>query len=127
MAIMEGTRRLKAWEGYYDFAVDTGATGTLVLRSNDGQIPAGSIIEGGLLDITTAGLSATGTMAFQVEAAADITAALAQAALTTGQKSVIPAFSGVTTVKTTVARSPSVVIATAAFTAGKLKLILFYR
>jgi hypothetical protein len=124
---IEGTTKLKSWTGQYDFAVDGGAVSTIVLRSDDGQLNANSIIFGGVIDIATACLSATGTIAFQAEAAADLLAAAAAAGLTLGRKSIIPVFTGVTTVKTTVARSPSIVIATAAFTAGKFTLILYYR
>lgn len=127
MPIMEGTRALKTWAGDYDFAVDGGAIGTIVLRSNDGQIPAAAVIEGGVLDVGTSCASATGTMALQIEAAADTLAATAAAGLTAGRKSLIPAFTGATTLKTTVPRSPSLVIATAAFTAGAFRAIVFYR
>ena len=127
MPIMEGTRALKTWAGDYDFAVDGGAASTITLRSNDGQLPASAIVEGGVLDISVSCASATGTMAFQSEAAGDLLAATAQAGLTAGRKSLTPAFTGATTVKTTVPRSPAVVIATAAFTAGAFRLILYYR
>jgi len=127
MSIMEGTKELKHWSGFYDFAVDGGGTGTITLRSNSGAIPAGAIIFGGVLDIETSCASATGTMALQGEAAADLLAATAQAGLTAGRKSLIPVFTGATTVKTTVVRNPALVIATAAFTAGKFELILYYR
>ncbi len=127
MAIMEGTRDVKVWEGFYDFAVDGGAVSTITLRSNDGPIPNGAIITGGYIDVTTACLSATGTMAFQSEAANDILAATAQAGLTVGRKDIVPDATGSTAVKLTAARNPAVVIATAAFTAGKLSLVLLYR
>jgi hypothetical protein len=127
MAIMEGTRLLKTWEGSYDFAVDGGAAGTIVLRSNDGPIPAGAYIKTGVLDVSSSCLSATGTMAIQVEGAGDMLATVGQAGVTAGRKSLIPVGSGATSVKTTVPRSPSVVIATAAFTAGAFKLVLTYR
>lgn len=132
MPVIEGTARLKTASAEYDFAVDGGATGTLVLRAAPSDIqgstvPPGSVISHGYIDVETACLSATGTMAFQLEGAADLTAALAQAALTVGRKSIIPAATGATTVKTTVARSITVVIATAAFTAGKLRVVLFYK
>lgn len=116
----------KKWEGDYDFAVDGGAVGTITLRSASGPLPAGSTIMGGVLEIATALLSATGTVALQGEAAADLLAATAQAGLTVGGKSVIPAFTGATRVLTTVARNPAMVIATAAFTAGKFHLTLWY-
>ncbi len=127
MAITEGTRAFKSWAGFYDFAVDGGAVSTITLRSNDGPIPNGAIITGGYLDVTVACLSATGTMALQVEGAADTLAATAQAGLTIGRKDIIEDATGSTAVKTTAARSPAVVIATAPFTAGAFTLVLFYR
>jgi hypothetical protein len=114
MAVMENTRNLKTWTGAYDFTVDGGATSTIVLRSNDGPIPIGAVVVSGFL-------------ALQVEGAADILAATAQASLTTGRKSIIPAATGATAVKTTASRSPAMVIATAAFTAGQFSLTLMYR
>lgn len=127
MPIMEGTRAVKTWAGDYDFAVDGGATGTIVLRSDDGPLPAGAVITSGVLDVETSCASATGTMALQAEAAGDLLATGGQAGVTAGRKSLIPVGSGATTVKTTVSRSPSLVIATAAFTAGKFRLVLTYR
>lgn len=128
--IMEGTRGIKEWKGEYDFAVDGGAVSTLTLRSDDGGLPAGAIIEGGLLEVETILTGATATVAVQAEAAGDIqaTAAISGAPWsTTGRKNVVPAFTGATTVKTTVVRNPAIVIATAALTAGKFRVILFYR
>lgn len=126
MAIIEGTRAVKTWRGEYDFAVDGGAVSTISLRSDDGPLPDGSIITGGYLDVTTACASATGTMAIQSEAAADILAATAQAGLTAGRKDIIPDSTGSTGVKLTASRSPAVVIATAAFTAGAFTVVLAY-
>lgn len=127
MGIIEGTRAPKTWSGDYSFAVDGGAQGAIVLRSNDGPIPSGSVITGGFVDVTDACLSATGTIALHVEAANDIVTAAGQAGFTAGRKSVIPAGTGATAVKTTVSRAPTLTIATAAFTAGILKLVLYYR
>jgi hypothetical protein len=131
MARIEGTRGLKEWKGEYDFAVDGGAVSTITLRSNDGPIPNGSIIEGGLLEVDTALTSGgAATVAVQSEAAGDIQAAAAISGApwsSTGRKSVVPAFTGATTVKTTAARNPAIVVATAALTAGKFRVILFYR
>jgi hypothetical protein len=127
MAIMEGTRAPKVWAGDYDFAVDGGAQSTIVLRSNDGPLPVGSVIVSGYLDVQTACLSGSGTMALNSEGAGDILAAVGQAGLTLGRKSVIPVATGATAVKLTAARSPAVTIATAAFTAGKFTLVLNYR
>ena len=126
MAVMAGTRGLKTFVGEYDFAVDGGAAGTIVLRSESGPIPSGAVVVGGFADVTTACLSGSGTIALKVEGAGDLVAAAGQASWTTGRKSLIPDFTGANSVKTTQERSPSLVIATAAFTAGKLRLVLVY-
>ena len=126
MAIIDGTTRAKTLSASYDFAVDGGAVSTITLRG-DNSIPAGSVVTGGFIDVETSCASATGTMALQIEGAGDILAATAQAGLTAGRKSVVPAGTGATSVKTTTARSVQVVIATAAFTAGKFTVVLFYK
>ena len=131
MPATEGRGFLRHARGEYDFAVDGGAIGTITLRSDPtdplgNDIPPNAIILGGLVEVDTAALSATGTMAVQAEAAGDILAATAQAGLTVGRKSVIPAFTGAGSVKTTVRRQLQLVIATAAFTAGKLRVIVWY-
>lgn len=126
MGIIEGTTRVKTVVADYDFAVDGGAIGTITLRG-DNAIPSGAVITGGFIDVETACASATGTIAVQAEGAADILAATAQAGLTVGRKSVIPAGTGATSVKTTAERNLKIVIATAAFTAGKFKITLFYK
>lgn len=128
---IEGTAGLKEAVGLYDFAVDGGGIGAITLRSPNkmqgNEIPAGAVIMGGYLDVETACLSATGTMALGSEGAADLLAATAQAGLTVGRKSLIPAFTGATTVKTTAKRSIALTIATAAFTDGKFRVVVFYR
>ncbi|MGE4163873.1 MAG: hypothetical protein AB7G23_19265 [Vicinamibacterales bacterium] len=123
---MEGTRALKTWRGDYDFAVDGGAVGSITLRSNDGPLPVGAVIKSGFIDVQTACLSATGTMALSAESAGDLLAAVGQAGVTAGRKSVVPAGTGVTAVKLTAARNPTLAIATAAFTAGKFTLVIDY-
>lgn len=127
----EGTRGLKEWKGSYDFAIDGGAVSTITLRSDDGSLPAGSVIMGGYLDVQTI-LASSGspTVAVQSEAAGDLIAAAAFGGApwsTTGRKSLVPVFTGATSVKTTVARDPAAVIAVAALTGGKFDLVLFYR
>lgn len=129
MAVTEGTTGLKEVKGEYDFAVDAGAVSTITLRG-DNTIPAGSVIMGGYLEVDTAVTGAAATVAVQVEAANDIVTAAAISGApwsTTGRKSVIPVFTGATTVKTTVARSIAIVIGTAVVTAGKFRVVLFYR
>lgn len=130
MPIIEGTQAHKIWRGSYSFAVDGGATGTIVLRSNDGQIPSGAVVTSGYLDVTTlftTGTSATG--ALQVNAANDLqTATIVSGApfSTTGLKDLTLDGSGSTAIKTTAARSPSFVIGTGTVTAGAFTLVLEY-
>ena len=113
----------------YSFAVDGGAQGTIALLGAT-SIPANAVIVGGWVNVTTlltGGLNATA--ALQVQAANDIVnqAAVAGAPWSsTGRKSVIPAFTGATSVLTSVARDVSLVIGTADLTAGAFDVILFY-
>ena len=131
MALDQGTRGLKEWKGEYSFAVDGGAVSTITLRSNDGSIPSGSVIEGGYLEVDTAvtsGGAATG--ALQAEAANDVQTAVVVSGApwsSTGRKSITPAFTGATTLKTSVARNPAFVIGAATVTAGIFRAVLFYR
>lgn len=131
MATIEGTRVLKTWKGEYDFAVDGGAIGTIALRSDDGPIPNGSYIESGVLDVLTLFTTGTAaTAALTVESANDIVSATVVSGApysTTGLKSIVPAGTGATAIKTSASRSPSIVIATGTVTAGKCRLILNYR
>lgn len=128
--VIEGTDRLKTVEAVYDFAVDGGAVGTITMRNDDStgnSVPNGSVVTGGYVDVETSALSGTGTIAITLESAGDVLAATGQAGLTAGRKSIIPAGTGATSIKTTAARSITLTIATAAFTAGKLRVVLFYK
>lgn len=120
-----GTKWIRA---RYDFAVDGGGIGTIVVTAE--KIPPNAIILGGLVEVDTPPTSGgAGTLAVQVEGANDIITAAAVSGApwsTAGRKSVIPAFTGATTVKTTVARDISVVIAAAALTAGQVDVLLAY-
>lgn len=126
MAVIEGTTRLKTLVAEYDFATDGGAVGTIVLRG-DNALPPGSVITGGFIDVSVACASASGTISLGAEAAGDLVVAAGQASWTTGRKSIVPAGTGATSVKTTVARSLSIAIATAVFTAGTFKVTVFYK
>ena len=132
MAVIEGTSRLKSAVATYSFARDGGATGAIVLSGVGAEgavIPAGSVVTGGYLEVTTTCTSGgSATVAPHVEGAADILSAAsgAVANLTAGRKSVIPAGTGTTSVKTTVARNITATIATAALTAGAFRVVLFY-
>lgn len=121
----EGTTGLKTAYGQYTFARQGGAVGSILLEG-EAVIPAGAVIMGGYVDVTTAALSGTGTIAITVESAGDIVAAVGQASWTVGRKSVVPAFTGATAIKTTAARSITAVIATAVYTAGVFRVVLVY-
>jgi hypothetical protein len=133
MPIIEGTKREKVWEGFYDFAVDGGAISTIPLRSNDGAIPAGADIISGDLDIQTTFTSGgAATIRGDSEGAGDLFAASAVAGFTAGRKNVLPAdttgsVTAATSVRTTVARVPALTIAAFALTAGKARLRLKWR
>lgn len=128
---MEGTRGIKEWKGEYDFDVDGGAESSIPLRSDDGAIPIGSQILGGLIEVDTALDSAgAATAAITTEGAADTQAVAAFNAApwsSTGRKDIVPDFTGSATLKTTAARVPAVVIADAALIAGKFRVIIMYR
>jgi hypothetical protein len=131
MAIMEGTRAYKTWTGEYAFGTDGGAMTTITLRSNDGPLPSGAYVVGGVLDITsgfTTGTAATG--AITVESANDIVSATIVSGApfsTTGQKDIVPDATGSTAIQLTAARNPALVIGTGTVTAGAFTLVLFYK
>jgi hypothetical protein len=120
---------MKSVRARYDFAVDGGAVGDIDLTKT-ASIPAGSVILGGFAEVDvvpTSGGSAT--VAVKVEGAGDIIAAAAISGApwsTTGRKSVVPVFTGATTVKTTAARKVQATVAVAALTAGTFDVVLFY-
>lgn len=119
---------LQAIRGRYDFAVDGGAVGSIDISA--ASIPAGCYILGGFAEVDTVATSGgAGTLAISVEGAGDIVAAAAVSGApwsTTGRKSVVPVFTGATTVKTTAARKIKAVIAAADLTAGVVDVVLFY-
>jgi hypothetical protein len=131
MSVIEGTTKLKAWKGIVRLRGrwrrgrhDHAAIG----RWSDA---VGSVVEGGYFEVNTGFTTgASGTGALQVEGAGDLLAGTVVSGApwsTTGRKSVIPAFTGATTLKTTASRKPAFVIATGAITAGKFDLVLYYR
>lgn len=115
--------------GRYDFAVDGGAVGDIDLTLG-AVIPTNAIILGGFVEVDTAVTSGgSATVAVKTEGAGDIVAAAAVSGApwsTTGRKSVVPVFTGATTVKTTAARKIQATVATAALTAGVFDVVLFY-
>jgi hypothetical protein len=134
VAVIEGTSGLKEAAAEYDFAVDGGAIGTITLRgtgSAGNGIPSGAVVLGGYVNVLTGFTTGSAaTMALQIEGAGDLVAATVVSGApysSTGRKSVIPAFTGATTVATTAARALTAVIATGTVTAGKLQVVVFWR
>lgn len=136
MPVMPGTHTLKEATGEYDFDVDGGTASTITLRgapkySVGNDIPIGSIIEGGFVEVDTAFTSGgSATVSVGAEGAADLVAAAAIGGApwsTTGRKSLIAAFTGATTVKTTARRQLTFTIATADLTAGKARVVVYFR
>lgn len=138
MPVMPSTTATKTAQGEYDFAVDGGAISTITLRSAGGssvgnELPSGAVVLGGYIEVDTIVTSAsgnTGTISVGVEGAADLQAAAITSGApwsSTGRKSVVPAFTGATSVKTTATRNIAITVATAALTAGKFRVVVLYR
>ena len=138
MPIIEGTARLKSIVAEYDFALDAGAIGALTLRAAPApgdllgnEIPNGAVIEGGYIEVVTPLTSGgAATVSVDTEAAGDMLTAAAVSGApwsTGGRKSITPAFTGATTVKTTAKRNIAMTVAAATLTAGKFRVVLFYR
>lgn len=134
MPVIEGTGTFKTAVGEYDFAVDGGAIGTITMRGSGalgGQIPSGSVIVGGYIEIdTNFTTGSAATMALQAESAGDLQAATVVSGApysTTGRKAIVPVFTAATSIKTTAARALTAVIATGTITAGTGRVVVFYR
>lgn len=113
----------------YDFAIEGGAISSITLRQiGGGQVPAGAVVTDAILEILTIPTGASANGAVQLEAANDIVAAAIIAGApwsSLGRKAGVPV-SAATSVKTTVARTPVLVISAGAFTAGKFRVYLEY-
>jgi len=114
----------------YDFAVDGGAIGTIIPLGSP-KLPAGAIIIGGVIDVTTlltSGGAATvglglGSGAQVASLFAPITVAGAPWS-TAGLKAVIPIWTAATMVKVAAETQLSLTIAAFAVTAGKFDVNL---
>lgn len=113
--------------GFYDFAVDGGVVGDIVLRGA-AQIPAGAVIVDAGLRVRTALAGASATAALKVEGAADLNSADAISGApwsTTGAKRVD--FTATTApILTTTTRTITLTVGTAALTAGKFTVWVEY-
>jgi hypothetical protein len=134
MPIIEGSTGIKTAVGEYDFAVDGGAISTITLRSSNSlgnAVGSGAVILGGYIEVDTVVTSGgAGTLGVNSEAAGDLLAATVVSGApwsSTGRKSIIPVFTGATTVKTTAARALTVTVGAFALTAGKFRVVVFYR
>lgn len=110
----------------YDFAVDGGAVGTINLRGQ--RLPSGFVVLDSVIEVLTVPTSGgAATIAVTSgEAAGDILAATGIGVApwsTLGRKAGIPV-SAATSIKTTAVRTPAIVVATAALTAGAFRIRL---
>jgi hypothetical protein len=111
----------------YDFAVEGGAVGQVNLSAD--QLPAGAVVLGGFVDVITPVTGAGASVSVDLEGVGDIMAAAAISGApwsTAGRKSIIPAGTGATSVKTTVARNIKATISAAVVTAGVFDVYLRY-
>lgn len=109
----------------YDFAKHGGATSSIVI----GNLPAGTWILGGFMNVETAPVGAGASIGITSEGAGDIVAVAAIAGApwsTTGKKAIVPKRNTPesTSILTTAARDILFVISAVALTAGKVQLYL---
>lgn len=114
----------------YDFTVEGGVIGSITPRDSP-SIPAGAIILGGVIDITTSltsGASATISLGFGSGAEKAVLKALtAVASYAAGTTLVIvPIFTGATVYKVLTTAQMTLTIAVADLTAGKMDVNLVY-
>lgn len=114
----------------YDFTLDGGAIGLITPRDSP-ILPAGAIILGGVIDITTALTSGgAATIALGLGAGAQVAslkAATAVASYALGTTLVvIPIFTGATALKVAADTKMTLTVAAFALTAGKMNVNLVY-
>lgn len=114
----------------YDFDVLGGGTGSIPLTQSDGPLPNGFVIQNAFIDVIsglTGGAGATGAITTG-QSAGDLVIATVVAGApfsTTGLKVTLTLLGTIATwVKTTAQRSPALVVAVNAVTAGKFNLIV---
>jgi hypothetical protein len=112
----------------YDFTVLGGATGSIPLTQTNGPLPTNFIIQNAFIDVIsglTGGAGSTGALTTG-QGAGDLVVATLIAGVpysTTGVKVTIPLLGTIGTwIKTSAQRSPALVIAVNAVTAGKFNL-----
>jgi hypothetical protein len=114
----------------YDFSVNGGGTGSIVLTQINGPLPANFVIQNAFIDVITGftgGAGATGAVTTG-QGAGDLVIATIVAGApfsTTGPKVTISLLGTIATwIKTTAPRSPALVVAINAVTAGKFNLFV---
>lgn len=111
----------------YSFAADGGAIGSINLLPS--SLPSGAIILGGYLEVTTVPVGPGASIGISSEAAGDLVAPAAISGApwsTVGRKSIIPVFTGASSIKLTAARNIAAVISAAALTAGAFRVAVYY-
>lgn len=129
MAIIEGAQSRGVAKFSYDFAVQGGVVGDIVLAGT--PLPKNAIVWDGVVDVITAltgGAGATAAVSTAQAAndlitAADITGAPWS---TTGSKALVPVGVAANSIKMTADRAPKLVVGTGALTAGKFNLFIEY-
>jgi hypothetical protein len=138
MAIIEGSTTPKSVTAEYDFAKDGGTIGTKTLRGGDGWdnfVPAGSVVFSGYIELltpvtsastntATIGLKLKGTDDLFHSATTPVSGAPWNAA---GQVDLAIDGTGSDSIRVTAGASVQMTVAVAALTAGKFRVILFYK
>jgi hypothetical protein len=111
----------------YDFSVDGGAISTITLKTNT-TLPAGAIISGATVHAATAPVGTGATVAIGTLAGSSTTSILTATAITslTLNAVITGTVTGAAPIRLTAAGAITVTIATAALTAGKLKIYVHY-
>lgn len=124
-----GDGGLQVVRGRYDFAVDGGAVADIDLIRD--ALPAGAIVLGGFVEVVTPPTSGgAASLGLKLEGTGDLVATAVVSGApwsTAGRKSIVPVFTGATSVKTTTAtRKIQAQVTVAALTAGVFDVVLFY-
>lgn len=122
---------LRSVEFTYKYASQGGAIGTIPLLSvSDGlqsHLPKNAIIRNCVIDVVTAPVGTSATIAFGTgQSATDLKAATAITSLTVGLVACIPVGTAGTAIKLTADTSPYITVATTALTAGEIHVIVDY-
>lgn len=126
-AKLPGMGQVKVAVGLYDFDTDGGAVGDITLRGD--SIPSGAILLDALLHVDTVPTSAgAATVAVKVESAADINAAdaISGAPWSTAGAKRADFTATSAPIKTTAKRNIVATVGTAALTAGRFQVYIFY-